>query len=1104
MRPSCAAVFCLCLLAWPLTGLAQEALAPAPLAPGSAVERQIAAGQSHAYLLAPAAGSHPLVTVEQRGVDVVVKVTGADGRSFAVDGPTGRWGPERLLLGAAEGPFRLEVVAPPGSDAGKYEIRLEILDDASPEDRQRLEAERTSTEAARRYAAGPAGAWREAIALQLRALPLWRALGRKREEALALLNVARLHSKLGEMRESLAAGRQELALWAALGDDRKRADALLDLGSALRPLGEGKEGIAALQEAIRLFQAMDDREGEAAALNFVGLIHHGQGELEEALAGYERAAALFREAGKPQLGALMLVNTAGAYDSLGEPRRALDLYAQALAPLRAAGDRRGEAFALENSAKAQLTLGDFGGSLAHHRQALTVFRELGDRWSEATILHNLGACYLALGELDRAREHYEQALAIQRVLDDRRGEAATLDDLGLIRQRLGEDRKAKELYGQALELTRATGDRNQEAITLRFLGQASLALGEPAAALDSLRQANGILEATGDRIQASVVLRLTGEALALQGEPQQALEPLARALAFSHAAGFRVGEAEALTSQARVERRLGRLHAAESSLAAAIPLFESARASIANPDLRASFLAVRRQAYELRIDLLLDLDLREPAAGYARQALEISEQARARSLLDLLQEAGTDLREGVDPALRDRWLAARDRLQAKTERELGLQSAGAPAERISGVEREVAGLLEEVEAAEAEIRSTSPRYAALVQPRPLRAEEIQALMDADTLLLEYSLGEERSVLWAVASGSVTTFALPPRGRIETLAHQVYGELSTRSVGGRRSGRLARDAARLELSRLLLGPVAGRLPRRLVIVPDGALHYLPFEALADPGAPATTLLKGHVVVSLPSATVLAAQRRELGGRPPAPRALAVLADPVFDRQDRRLAAGADPRAHPAGGAGAAAPDRRRGGFDRLPLSRLEAERIAALVPADQRWLALGAQTSRDAVLSGELARYRIVHFATHSRVDPRLPALSGVLLSQVGADGAPRQGLLSLDDIYNLRLDAGLVVLSGCETALGREVPGEGLVGLTQGFFQAGALRVVASLWPVQDRATAELMFLFYRAMLRDGQTPPAALRQAQLALAGDRRWGDPYYWAGFILLGEWR
>ncbi len=374
----------------------------------------------------------------------------------------------------------------------------------------------------------------------------------------------------------------------------------------------------------------------------------------------------------------------------------------------------------------------------------------------------------------------------------------------------------------------------------------------------------------GDRVEASVVLRRTGEALALQGQPRQAQEALARSLSLSRAAGYRVGEAEALTSRARVERQLGRLTEAASSLAEALPLFESARSSIANPDLRASFLAARRQAYELRIDVLMDLHNREPAAGHAREALEISEQARARSLLDLLQEARTDLREGIDSGLRERWRKALEHLQAKTERQLRLQSSGAPGEQVAQVEREIRGLMEDVEAAGAEIRRGSPRYAALTQPHALRAEEILALMDPATLLLEYSLGEERSVLWAVDFRSVTAFELPPRARIETLAHQVYEGLSTRAVGGGKAAARSRDAARLELSRLLLGPVAGRLPARLVIVPDGALHYLPFEALADPGTPAANLLTGHVVVALPSATVLASQRRDLGGRPAATR------------------------------------------------------------------------------------------------------------------------------------------------------------------------------------------------------------------------------------------
>ncbi|HEY0783501.1 MAG TPA: CHAT domain-containing protein, partial [Thermoanaerobaculia bacterium] len=546
------------------------------------------------------------------------------------------------------------------------------------------------------------------------------------------------------------------------------------------------------------------------------------------------------------------------------------------------------------------------------------------------------------------------------------------------------------------------------------------------------------------------------------------VEPLARALEKSREAGYRVGEAEALTGRSRALRRLGRLTEAGGALAQAVPLFESARASIANPELRASFLAARRQAYELRIDLLVDL-------GRSAEALAVSEQARARSLLDLLEEALTDLREGVDPALKERLAAARERLQAKTERRLRLQAAGATTERLAAVEREIAGLVEDVEAAQAEIRRASPRYAALAEPRPLQATEVEALLDPETLLLEIALGEERSVLWAVDSRSVRAFALPPRARIEALARRVYQGWSAVEAGEARAARKAHAAASRELGRLLLGPVEDRLPRRLVFVPDGALHYVPFAALSAPRTPTVPLLAQHVVVALPSATVLAVQRQALGDRPAAPRTLAVLADPV--------------------GLGAS--------FARLPLARREAQGIAALVPAAQRWVALGAAANRGAATSGELARYRFVHFATHTRVDMGLPALSGVLLSAAQEGGAPRSGLLSLEDIYNLRLAADLVVLSGCETALGREIRGEGLVGLTQGFFQAGARRVVASLWPVEDRATAELMLRFYRAMLPGGRAPAEALREAQLALSRDRRFRDPYHWAGFVLLGEW-
>jgi CHAT domain-containing protein len=302
--------------------------------------------------------------------------------------------------------------------------------------------------------------------------------------------------------------------------------------------------------------------------------------------------------------------------------------------------------------------------------------------------------------------------------------------------------------------------------------------------------------------------------------------------------------------------------------------------------------------------------------------------------------------------------------------------------------------------------------------------------------------------------------------------------------------------------MLLEPLGGLAAKRLVVVADGALHFVPFAALPVPGRQEPLLLE-HEVVKQPSLQALRALRAK-PERAARPGSVALLADAVLQPNDPRL-----------GGAPAAPPDAQRellrsasdGGriaLERLPYTRDEALAIAELVSPAARLQALDFDASRETALSPELARYKIVHFATHALVNDRQPALSGLVLSLFDRHGQHRDGFLRLHDVYNLRLRAELVVLSACRTALGAEVRGEGLVGLTRGFMYAGAPRVVASLWDVQDRATAELMKRFYARMLQHGETPAAALRSAQLALLSDPRFSSPHAWAGFELIGEWR
>jgi CHAT domain-containing protein len=292
-----------------------------------------------------------------------------------------------------------------------------------------------------------------------------------------------------------------------------------------------------------------------------------------------------------------------------------------------------------------------------------------------------------------------------------------------------------------------------------------------------------------------------------------------------------------------------------------------------------------------------------------------------------------------------------------------------------------------------------------------------------------------------------------------------------------------------------------------------LQYLPFGALPVPHPPApprpraawAPLIAEHEVVHLPSASALAVLRRELAGRQPAEKAVAVMADPVFSADDPRVKSGGKTQA-----GGAAAPDLTRaiddvrGDLRRLLMTRGEAETILSVTPFNAGLKALDFQADRVMATSDELSRYRIVHFATHGLLNSQHPELSGLALSLVDERGRPQDGFLRLHEIFNLRLPAELVVLSACQTGLGKEVKGEGLVGLTRGFMYAGAARVVASLWRVDDTATAELMKLFYRRMLRDGMRPAAALREAQVEMWKRAPGRSPFYWAGFVLQGEWR
>jgi CHAT domain-containing protein/Tfp pilus assembly protein PilF len=847
--------------------------------------------------------------------------------------------------------------------------------------------------------------------------------------------------------------------------------------------------------------------------------------------------------------------------------QAVEKFSQAAAIWRSLGESYEEAVAVYGRGWSYRSLGDYYNAICDFRQAVSRMETLQDRNGEAVARSALAWLYLYVGENEQARENFRQTLGTYQSMDNLRGQGITIYGIGVTHMLTSELPLALEYFDRSLELRRKIGDRRGEVLTLSAIGITYDHLGRAETAIEYLRRSLELSRTlNGLNIQANPLTRLGWAHLTLR-RLDEARDYYEQALRICQSTGDRESEALTRYGLARVELERGRLDEARRHIEASLEITESLRGLNSSLQLRSQYLALAQDHYQLYIELLMRLNHGGPTAGHASAALQVSERARARSLLDALAEAQIDLRGGVDAQL----IAEERRLQRKlndlSAMQMRLLSGRHTPEQAAAQDAKIKATIDLLEETRANIKRTNPGYAALTQPQVVSVERIQReLLDDNTLLLEYALGEERSYLFLVSPSSLQTFTLPPRAEIESRARRVYDLLSARAPDSRdetprqRQARIAEADAELprqaaELSQMILAPAAAQLgEKRLLVVAQGALQLIPFAALPEPRAegrgdgdtrirkggetvregvrspvspsprPSAPLLVKHEIVNLPSASTLAALRRETAKRPPAPKTIALLADPIFDRGDERLkfpdsiAQGAIQPAPNQSGQTAHQRPRHLAraieafgeandefAFPRLTSTAWEAEQIAKLAPADQVFKAISFDANRQLATSGKLSDYRIVHFASHSFINAAHPDLSGIVLSLVDLGGQEQDGFLRLHEIYNLKLSADLVVLGGCRTGLGKEIKGEGLMSLTRGFMYAGAPRVIVSAWEVQDRPSATLMVKFYRYLLGPKRlSAAAALRAAQIEMSRDKQFATPYFWAGFTLQGEWK
>jgi CHAT domain-containing protein/tetratricopeptide (TPR) repeat protein len=1067
------------------------------------LDRQMRGGESHLYQLSLAAGQYARVSLEHKNLDVSILIFAPDGKRLAESNypnPSNSGLETTAVIAEVSGDYQIKVQAHAGQPhAGLYILQLEEPRLPTPQDHLRLDAQRAVMEATDSFKDQSAEAGRRAITKYSEAARLFGVAEDFRMQFHTLKTVGMIAELQAEPQKALDVYTQALSLVSYLDNAQEPAATYFDIARVHRGLYNYAKAIEYFELALPLFRTNANRKKEGETLVALGNSSNDLGEKQKAFDYFNEALALSQADNNAAGQLLALTHIGGIYLTMDLPQSALDYYRQALVIAENLKRRMDPAILLNNMGKAYSDLGDHQQALEAINQSLKMRRELGDVTGEGLSLSNMGRTYFLLGEYAKALEHSNQALLLYEQANYRIGKSVVFSNLGRCYQVLGDKEKAADFYHQALQLNRSIEDKKSESVILYNLAK-----------LESERN-----------------------------NRQQAI----------------------------------------NHIAAAIEIIESLRTKITIQELRASYLASSQSFYELYIDLLMQAGSTEQVAF----ALHLAERARARTLLDSLRETGIDIRQGVDPRTLKRERELKTALNSKSNALMRLLALNQSGESAAQVKQEIDTLKTQLQQVEAMIRQASPRYAALTQPQPLTLPEIQKqVVDENSILLEYSLGENRSYLWAITPTAVTSYNLGKRADIESVARRYYELLTSRNrfvrfeTAAEKRVRVAQEDIEMTeiantLSQMILAPVAALLgAKRILIVSDSALQYIPFASLpvGKQSATQNTFLgAANEIVNLPSASTLAVLRRENKNRAVASKSIAIFADPVFNKNDARftlaksqqaknqsLVARTRNSAHtrnaqaiegrkettgnsPSTQQTAALPptqtvktgatkkarfrehDLTRAatevgfaddaanseGFTlpRLPFTRREASAIASLTTPAQRIEAVDFDANKEAVLTQDFSRYRYIHFATHGFLNTTHPELSGIVLSMVDEDGNPEDGFLRAHEIYNLKLPAELVVLSGCRTGLGKEIRGEGLIGLTRGFMYAGAARVLVSLWDVSDEATAEFMSRFYQAMLGKEQvTAAAALRAAQVLMAKDKRWGAPYYWAAFVLQGE--
>jgi CHAT domain-containing protein len=782
---------------------------------------------------------------------------------------------------------------------------------------------------------------------------------------------------------------------------------------------------------------------------------HDAASTRAAVAAARSAEKLWRDADDDEAQLRASILLADALNTAGDFAEASRRYTETLAASRKLGDLRSEAESLNNQGVSLRRQSLFNDALKDLTEALQAWKRLPPQIGYASCLNNLALTEFEVAEYASALDHFSEALRVQSALGVHDGDPFIFNNKALVEGALGEWAASIRSFARAAAGFEARGDILAAGRALSNSARMYLRAGNPLRAEANVERGLAMVMRVGDEHARTESLNLLGEVYAERGQTDEALKTLHQALDLARKIGDQRAEANALTSIGLALSTISGRAAAVSFLENALEIFRR----IGAPAPQAGVL------YHLALTWR-DMGELDRALDAAKQSVAIAETIRGNV-------AAETLKVSFLASTHDYYSALVDILMHK-----GLtEQAWEIAERARA-----RALLDAVGGAPA--RQNPVEF---IQSAVPSLGELREWLGEDTALIEYSVSDYGGYAWAISRESLTSFHLPPSRAIEASAGVVASLMNSKRASFGDDLTFRRAVQSLAAALMIPALTTDSGIKRLLIVSDGPLESVPFGLLPARGSSA--LIDKYEVIDAPSAAVAVAltRRREERGAI-APRGVLLVADPVFDADDARL------------GEHASFHGSKR--FARLAFSRREAQAIAALRSPNSITTLLDFDASKQSFTSERLAKYGVLHISTHGVANVRDANRSALVFSLVDRAGSPRDGMLTAGEVSALQLNASIVVLNACDTTLGASFAGEGPLSLARAFLYAGADRVIATRWQIDDEASAALLTAFYRSMWQDGLPPSAALRQAQLAIRSDLRWRSPFYWASFVLLGE--